>query len=118
MTPGPEAGNQVTSDAFAIVPAVPDRDYAFVYDTWLESFKRSPWAGPYPMDLYFGVCRETIARLLARPFVRVAVATVVGAPEMLHGHVVFEPPGKHGHVPPDSRTGHRTVCGAPSLVWI
>jgi hypothetical protein len=41
-------------------------DLSFVYDSWLNSWRRSPWAGTIPNHLYYETQRETISGLLRR----------------------------------------------------
>lgn len=41
-------------------------DLSYIYDTWLNSWRISPYAGTVPNSLYFDTQRQTIAGLLAR----------------------------------------------------
>lgn len=46
-------------------PMLPD-DVNFVKDSWLKSFRDSPWAGVVPNNLYTDTTNEAIEQLLAR----------------------------------------------------
>lgn len=48
-----------------IRPAIPE-DFAFVMDSWLNSWRKSPWAGTIRNDEYFKVQRSTIEGLIGR----------------------------------------------------
>jgi GNAT superfamily N-acetyltransferase len=41
-------------------------DMKFIRDSWLESYKTSPWAGAVPNNLYRDVYTQAIDQLLAR----------------------------------------------------
>lgn len=40
------------------------RDEGFVYDTWMKSFRRSHFRGPFPTDIYYDACRRSIDRVV------------------------------------------------------
>lgn len=41
-------------------------DYAYIRDTWLDAFYKSPWAGCVPNNLYREVYTQAIDQLIAR----------------------------------------------------
>lgn len=69
-------------------PAKPE-DLSYVYDTWLNTWRGSPWAGVIPNHLYFDVQRSTIAGLLGRG-AEVRVAHFGPSPDLIQGWVCFE----------------------------
>jgi GNAT superfamily N-acetyltransferase len=73
-------------------PRVPgdDNDDAFLFGSWLKSFRAAEHSGPYPPDLYFTAAREAVTRILARPGVQAAVLEDLAA-DALVGFVVHEP---------------------------
>lgn len=86
-----------------------EKDLGLVYDTMVLSFKKSWYAGPYPMPAIMTATRSLVDAVLARPTVECWVAAKEDDDEYLVGYVLWEPPGKHHH--------HRQVCGAPVLIW-
>lgn len=52
-------------DEVAYRPAVAD-DFKFIFDSWLTSWRKSPWAGCIPNNLYFDLTRRAIEQLVAR----------------------------------------------------
>lgn len=67
-----------------------EADQAFVFDSWLRSFRASHESGPYAPDLYFPAARGTIERLLSRPEVQALVIEDETA-SVLIGWLVHEP---------------------------
>lgn len=41
-------------------------DVPFILDSWIKSFRESPWAGVVPNNQFYAVTREAIEGLLAR----------------------------------------------------
>lgn len=41
-------------------------DMNFIWDSWLRSWRKSPWAGTIPNNLYFQVTRSGIEQLVGR----------------------------------------------------
>lgn len=87
----------MTESATAVEFTAPTTDeLAFVVDSWLESFRKSPWAGCVRNDLYQETQRATIVGILARG----AEITVALAPRLdgvhtgrrVMGYVVAEHP--------------------------
>lgn len=56
----PTPSNEVT-----FRPARGD-DVSFIFDSWLRSWRKSPWAGTIRNDMYFPTQRATIEGLVAR----------------------------------------------------
>lgn len=65
-------------------------DHAFLFDSWLRSFRASHESGPYPPDLYYPAVRTAVERILARPTARVLVAEDETT-DVILGYVVHEP---------------------------
>lgn len=72
-----------------IRPAV-GTDVPFVADSWLESFRMSHAAGPVPMDLYWPLYREIIARALQRPNMRCLIACNPEDESQIYGYLCHE----------------------------
>lgn len=68
-------------------------DLSYVYDTWLNSWRSSPWAGTVPNHLYFDTQRATIAGLLARG-ASVRVCHFPGSPDLVQGWCCYEVKGE------------------------
>jgi hypothetical protein len=64
-------------------------DLSYVYDTWLNSWRTSPWAGCVPNHLFHDTQRATIAGLLARG-ASVRIAHFPASPELIQGWCCFE----------------------------
>jgi GNAT superfamily N-acetyltransferase len=122
----------------AIRPGRP-ADARFVLDSWARSFRRSPFAGCVPEDLYPSVVRATATRLLATGTLEVAcnpdepdqiLGWALREPGRLHYVYVKDPWRRDGiardllaRAPLQSFT-HRTPAGdrllarvAPWLTW-
>lgn len=41
-------------------------DFRFIFDSWLRSWRDSPWAGVIPNNVYFPLTRSVIEQLVAR----------------------------------------------------
>lgn len=52
----------------------PELEVGFVIRSWLKSFRKSDYAGPIPMHLYYDTYRAVVEDILARPGVEVWVA--------------------------------------------
>lgn len=68
-------------------------EYAFVYDAWANSFKKSPWAGCVPNSLWDTVSRQLIRSTLERgAIVQVATVDIEGQDgRRVAGYTVTEP---------------------------
>lgn len=68
-------------------------EFAFVFDSWANSFRKSPWAGCIPNNLYDQVSRATMTNILDRGArVLVAVTPIDGHEgRRVMGYSVFEP---------------------------
>jgi len=77
------------SDAIATRPYV-ESDRPFVFDQWLESFRLSHAAGPFPMRMYRPVYTTAINEILARPKVEVLVACSPDDEDELYGFICHE----------------------------
>lgn len=66
-------------------------EFAFVFDSWARSFRRSPWAGCVPNHLYPAVSREGSKCIVDRPTARVVVAVAPGDTRRVMGYYVAEP---------------------------
>lgn len=64
-------------------------DMAFVLDSWLKSFRTSPWAGVIPNNLYHEVTQAAVNDLIVRG-ARIIVAGVRGKPDRILGWVCVE----------------------------
>ena len=67
-------------------------DEGLVFDSWLKSFKRSPFQGVIPSNLYYDVYRASIVQLMSRPGFNITVAYY---PEMekpfeVYGYIATE----------------------------
>lgn len=69
-------------------PAKPE-ELNFIYDSWLNSWRDSRWAGCVPNHLYFDTQRATIAGLLSRG-ASLRVITFSTTPDMILGWTCFE----------------------------
>lgn len=74
-----------------------EADKAFVYESWLESFRVSHAAGPFPMRMYRKVYTETLDALIARPGAQVLVACSPDDDDQVLGFVCHE---RRATVPP------------------
>ena len=71
-------------------------DEALVFDTWLNSYRRSHFRGPFPTDIYLRSQRETIQRLVG-PAARWGTRTLMafdpedaGTRFDIYGYIVVE----------------------------
>jgi len=71
-----------------------ESDMAFIYDSWLRSFKHAHAAGPIPMEIYWDVYKKALDIIMARPGVLIIVAYHPGlSPESkadIHGWSCIE----------------------------
>jgi ribosomal protein S18 acetylase RimI-like enzyme len=65
-------------------------EFPFIFDSWANSFRRSPWAGCVPNHLYDAVSREAARGILDRPGTRVLCAFPEGVRRIM-GYSVSEP---------------------------
>lgn len=79
-------------------------EFAFVFDSWGQSYRKSPWAGTVPNHLWDTVSRETARTILDRgALVLVAVTPIAGredefpAVRRVMGYTVSEPKRKLLH---------------------
>lgn len=75
---------------YNFLPMQPD-ETKFVVDSWVRSFRDSPWAGCIANDRYQEVMRETVNSLLARG-VRVIVAIPSEGPRRVCSYIATEAP--------------------------
>lgn len=64
-------------------------DLPFIYNSWLKSFKSSPWAKSIPTSIYYANHKEVIAKILPKAIIMVACN-----PEdqsQIFGYAVFTP---------------------------
>lgn len=66
-------------------------EYAFVFDSWASSFRKSPWAGCVPNHLWDQVSRACIGELLNRSLVVVAYRELADGTRRIMGYSVSEP---------------------------
>jgi GNAT superfamily N-acetyltransferase len=66
-------------------------EFAFVFDSWARSFRRSPWAGVIPNHLYDAVSREAAKGIVDRPTARVTIAVAPGDTRRIMGCSIAEP---------------------------
>ena len=69
-------------------------EFKFVVDSWSNSFRKSPYAGCVPNNLWAEVSRATITQLIMRPTAEVTVAlapTTDGSRGRVMGYYVSEP---------------------------
>ncbi len=64
-------------------------DISFIFDSWLRSWRKSPWAGCIPNNLYFPLTRSTIEQLVARG-AEFKVACLAADPDKILGWVCYE----------------------------
>jgi GNAT superfamily N-acetyltransferase len=64
-------------------------DVRFVVDSWLRSYRMSPWAGVIPNHRWFDVMHESVSELLARG-AKLLVACNKDAPDQILGWVCHE----------------------------
>lgn len=76
------------SSEVAIRPATPD-DMGFVWDSWLKSWRKSPWAGCIPNNLYFETTRSAIEQLVGRG-ATFLVACLAAEPDKILGWCCHE----------------------------
>lgn len=65
-------------------------DVSFVLDSWIKSFRDSPWAGVVPNHRFFDITHEVIEELLQRG-AKVEVAAAKHDPTRILGWVCYEP---------------------------
>ena len=86
-----------------------EADLSFIFDTYLNTWRRSPYAGTIPNHLYFDTQRVTLEDLIARGAV-LEVACPEEYPRLIQGwvcwelkdetpvlHYAYERPGYHTH---------------------
>jgi hypothetical protein len=76
--------------------ARPD-DIRFVFDSWLRSWRKSPWAGVIPNNVYFPLTRSVIEQLIARG-AEIEVACLAADPECILGWICHEQTGPNAVV--------------------
>lgn len=72
--------------------ARPD-DISFIFDSWLRSWRNSPWAGIIPNNLYFALTRNVIEQLVARG-AKLEVACLAADPDRILGWCCSEQTGE------------------------
>lgn len=76
------------AEIVAFRPMAPG-DVNFVLDSWLRSYRESPWAGCTPNNVFFQVYHEAIEGLLARG-AKVEVACAKHDPDKILGWICSE----------------------------
>lgn len=67
-------------------------EFPLVFDSWANSFRKSPWAGCISNRLYDEVMRTTLAEIIDRGArIRVAVLTLEDGTRRVLGYSVSEP---------------------------
>lgn len=67
-------------------------DFKFIFDSWLRSWRKSPWAGVIPNNVYYPLTRSNIEQLVGRG-AQFTVACLSSAPERILGWVCYEQVG-------------------------
>lgn len=67
-------------------------DIRFIFDSWLRSWRKSPWAGIIPNNVYFPLTRSVIEQLVARG-AEFKVACLAADPERILGWICYEQVG-------------------------
>lgn len=82
-----------------LIDAPEPSEWAFIFDSWARSYRRSPWAGTVPNSLWDAVSRQASAGLVDRgATVLVAVTPIEGQEgRRIMGYVVAEPARKVLH---------------------
>ncbi len=62
----------------------------FVFKSWIRSFVKSPWAGPYSRAVKVEATKNTIVDLLQQDDCHVVLACNPEDPNQLYGFVCFE----------------------------
>lgn len=65
-------------------------EFAFIFDSWANSFRRSPWAGCVPNNMFDAVSRAAAAGIIDRG-AHVVVALPDGDTRRIMGYAVSEP---------------------------
>lgn len=66
-----------------------NEDISFIFDSWMRSWRKSPWAGVIPNNLYFPMTRSSIEQLVARG-AEFEVACLAADPERILGWICHE----------------------------
>ncbi len=66
-------------------------EFSLIFDSWANSFRKSPWAGCVPNHLWDSVSRACIGELLNRSMVIVAVTELEDGTRRVMGYSVAEP---------------------------
>lgn len=69
--------------------SIQSEDLAFVIAAWLKSFRRSPFAGVIPNDLYHATYKNCFDQLLQRGM-KVTVVCNTSNPDQLLGFIAYE----------------------------
>jgi GNAT superfamily N-acetyltransferase len=77
-------------DSVSIRPYDSTSDEAFLYSTWMKSYKESGWGRAIPAPIYNIEQRHRIDRLLAREDTWIVVAANSDTPEHIYGWMVGE----------------------------
>jgi hypothetical protein len=65
-------------------------DEPLFYSSWIESFRDSHYAGPYPYVVYHQAIRKSIELYRRRPGFRVMVAANRSDPDQVYGWMAYE----------------------------
>ena len=78
---------QVNWGEYIRTPTLADERY--IKQTWISSYRNSPWAGTIPNNLFDSVCAETYGQLILRGM-KLRVCSNPANPEQLLGWIAFE----------------------------
>ena len=68
-------------------------DVPFLFDSWLRSWRKSPWAGCIPNNLFFPLTRSSIEQLVGRG-AKFTIACLAADPEKILGWCCHELSGE------------------------
>lgn len=77
-----------TANDLVLRPARRD-DISFIFDSWLRSWRKSPWAGIVPNNVYYPLTRSVIEQLVARG-AEFKVAALESNPDHILGWICYE----------------------------
>lgn len=77
----------MSDELFAFRP-MSKADEAFIYNSWLKSYRDSPTVRSVPNSLYFAAHHDVIEQLLSSPTANVIIACNPEDPEQIYGYGV------------------------------
>jgi len=86
---------QEVSEAVIVRPYSPENDTAFVFSSWLRSYRFSLQTKDIPTAFYYRCHHKLIEDILERPDVRISVACLQTDPSLIFGWACFEGPVLH-----------------------